>query len=127
MWKFIISFLTMLGLIKTATRKAGHMSPADRIEYVKSILGPGPIKCGHCGIAVSETVYKKKTFTKIKTATLLAICLIFLLVLSGCEPSPDGKPWSVNERCIKGVVYYVNGYKLAPAFKQDGSLYTCEN
>jgi len=47
-------------------------------------------------------------------------------MLSGCSPQPDGKPWVVQERCIKGVVYYLSGYQLAPAYKVGGSLYLCD-
>lgn len=48
-----------------------------------------------------------------------------VVVLGGCS-KPDGRPAFVEEICIKGVVYYSSGYQLAPAFKPDGTLYTCE-
>lgn len=54
---------------------------------------------------------------------LAIICAAF--VLGGCS-KPDGRPAFVEEICIKGVVYYSSGYHLAPAFKQDGTLYTCD-
>lgn len=54
------------------------------------------------------------------------ILIMSILLLVGCTSQPDGKPFSVDEICIKGVVYYNSGYKLAPAFKPNGTLYTCE-
>lgn len=52
--------------------------------------------------------------------------LLCVLFLSGCTAKPDGSEIRVREKCVKGVVYYVTGYKLAPAFKSDGTLFTCD-
>ncbi len=55
----------------------------------------------------------------------LIVAFIALLCV-GCERQSDGKSYSTRDECIRGVVYYESGYKLAPAFKPDGSLYTCD-
>jgi len=59
------------------------------------------------------------------------LLIIFSFVLSGCAPTAgkytDGNPgFFGREICKSGVVYYTNGQGIAPAFKPDGSLYTCE-
>ena len=65
---------------------------------------------------------------KLRLITLLALILSAGLV-AGC----DDKKTRVNgffgyeEDCIKGVVYYKKLYMLAPAYKQDGTLYLCES
>lgn len=57
---------------------------------------------------------------------LLAI-IAGVVVLSGCTDPNTGIRATESIRCIKGVEYYASGYRLAPAFKPDGTLYTCEN
>lgn len=54
------------------------------------------------------------------------LVLLGMFMLTACSPQADGKPWAVKEQCIKGVVYYTTGYQLAPAFKPDGTLITCD-
>lgn len=51
--------------------------------------------------------------------------VVLSILLVGCGSQSDGKPWAVEEICIKGVTYYASGYQLAPAFHPDGKLYTC--
>lgn len=74
---------------------------------------------------------------KLTRLTLTASILSVLLCVSGCgmegNPATDGrsKITSIDrdtwpyEICIKGVVYYSHGHGKSPAFKSDGSLYTC--
>jgi len=61
---------------------------------------------------------------------------LFCVLLVGCgfsessgtytKPSSYEKDRLVKEKCMNGVVYYVSGHNsLAPAFKPDGSLFTC--
>lgn len=57
---------------------------------------------------------------------MLVITLSLLLGATACSDQPDGEFWGMKERCIKGVIYYSYGYRLAPAFKPDGSLFTCD-
>ena len=55
----------------------------------------------------------------------LLIIFVAVAMLSGCMDKPQGSEIAVEERCVKGVTYYLTGYQLAPAFRADGSLYTC--
>lgn len=57
---------------------------------------------------------------------MLVITLSLLLGVAACSDQPDGKSWGMKERCISGVIYYYDADKLAPAFKPDGSLFTCD-
>lgn len=58
------------------------------------------------------------------------IIILSAVVLVGCGSSGEYTGREIRtmslmvEKCFNGVVYY-NG--IAPAFKPDGSLYTCEN
>ena len=66
---------------------------------------------------------------KFKKILLIAVLLSAGLV-AGCG---EGKDERVNgyfgyaKKCIRGVVYYERLYMLAPAYKQDGTLYLCES
>lgn len=63
----------------------------------------------------------KETFMK------YLILIISTSVLMACE-EPPAKNYTINNVdtfCIKGVLYYSRHHKMAPAFKQDGSLYLC--
>lgn len=58
----------------------------------------------------------------------MKIKLIILAVVIGlvvCGEIDGVGPFS-EEICLKGVTYYKGHMSLAPAFKQDGTLYTCE-
>lgn len=57
----------------------------------------------------------------------LKIITMIVLLASVTACSDEGLPFGVNEECLRGVVYCSSGYKLAPALKPDGSLYTCGN
>jgi hypothetical protein len=61
---------------------------------------------------------------------------LFCVLLVGCgfsessgtytKPSSYERERLLKEKCIYGVVYYVSGNSsLAPAFKPDGTLFTC--
>lgn len=56
--------------------------------------------------------------------------LITILVI-GCAPQTPGKytnkqlPGMLLETCINNVTYYESNHQLAPAFRPDGTLYTC--
>ena len=63
-----------------------------------------------------------KIFNKLIVASIISSSIL----LAGCVPTPEGSNVSVREGCIKGVTYYYTGHKLSPAFKPDGSLYTCD-
>jgi len=57
----------------------------------------------------------------------MKIVLILLFVfIAGCSENKD-LPLLTFEECISGVVYYKSGYRLAPAFKVDGTLYLCDS
>lgn len=65
-----------------------------------------------------------------KTIILITVAV----ALSGCTPtkyskSPDGletmRNLSPSEACIGGVVYYIKGQRLAPAFNKDSTVKTC--
>jgi hypothetical protein len=60
----------------------------------------------------------------LKRSCVFAVALSALLC-AGCVPKPEGSELSVREACIKGVTYYYTGYRLAPAFKPDGTLFVC--
>lgn len=53
--------------------------------------------------------------------------LMISIFLAGCNSGEfTGIPGKFPEECINGVVYYSTGHGAAtPAFKQDGSLYLC--
>ncbi len=54
------------------------------------------------------------------------IAVVF--ALAGCSEgllSPEGR-FGLDEYCLKGVVYYTSHNQIAPAFKPDGTLYTCK-
>lgn len=63
------------------------------------------------------------------------ISLVLLMLLTGCDSKVQinelGKSEHMNSRntfnrvCLQGVIYYENTKRLAPAFKPDGTLYTC--
>ncbi len=59
------------------------------------------------------------------------ITAVALALLVGCGPVPrdsEGRR-SVNvygEICLNGVVYYTGTYSLAPKFKPDSTIETCE-
>lgn len=61
------------------------------------------------------------------------IIILLVIVLVGCGKNGEYTngnipPLSIRtEKCFNGVVYYNTGQGIAPAFKPDGSLYTCEN
>lgn len=61
------------------------------------------------------------------------IIIISAVVLVGCGSSGEYTGREIHtmslmvEKCFNGVVYYNSGQGIAPAFKPDGSLYTCEN
>lgn len=60
--------------------------------------------------------------------------LVVTLVV-GCTPEPEKHGKYTNnaplpgvmyeEACLNNVVYYNSSHHLAPAFKPDGTLYTC--
>jgi hypothetical protein len=56
---------------------------------------------------------------------------ILVVTLAGCEPvpRPPDHELSLTEPqgtvCYRGVVYYQYINSIAPAFKPDGTLYTC--
>jgi len=52
---------------------------------------------------------------------ILTVAIVFSII--GYKPKNSH---GLDEVCFKGVVYYKSLYKLAPAFKQDGTLYLCE-
>jgi hypothetical protein len=58
---------------------------------------------------------------------LITIVLV-LLVLGGCRNPGEftGEMTRGGERCKNGVVYYLAGHSIAPAFKPDGTLFLCE-
>ena len=60
-----------------------------------------------------------------KNIMLIAVIAAVLLTLTGCK-TESGEPMGIRDSCIKGVVYYYNGYQLAPAYKTDGTLYLCK-
>jgi len=67
----------------------------------------------------------------LKRSTFALSILIALLAVSGCKDnskitSKDKGTWPY-ELCVKGVMYYSFGHGKAPAFKVDGSLYTCDS
>jgi len=67
----------------------------------------------------------------LKRSTLALSILIALLAVTGCKENlkittKDKDNWPY-ELCVKGVVYYSFGHGKAPAFKADGSLYTCDS
>ena len=67
---------------------------------------------------------------KLKKYTFVLSVLMVLLVVSGCKKEPisyiGGKTWP-GELCVNGVVYYSFGHGKAPAYKIDGSLYSCDD
>jgi hypothetical protein len=54
--------------------------------------------------------------TRVCLTTLLCLCV------AGCNLDYNEN----DTTCIRGVEYYRTGHQLAPAFKPDGTLYTCE-
>lgn len=57
--------------------------------------------------------------------------LTLLILIASCEDDKGYKTapaWGsvVNEKCVKGVIYYNAYNRMAPAFKPDGTLYTCD-
>jgi hypothetical protein len=52
--------------------------------------------------------------------------LILIFALAGCLPPTKITYTGYETECIRGVVYYNSGHRLAPAYKQDGTLYTCD-
>ena len=55
---------------------------------------------------------------------LIFILFASIFVLSGCESTT--RHIEASTVCLQGVQYYITGYHLAPAFKPDGTLYTCK-
>lgn len=59
------------------------------------------------------------------------IVLIIMTLIVGCGGQGEYTKFKGSgifaEKCINGVVYYFQGHGMAPAFKPDGSLYTCNN
>lgn len=55
------------------------------------------------------------------------LILLLSLVLVGCSSDEiTNIPLnSLRKICIEGVIYY-NSHSITPAFKPDGTLYTCE-
>ena len=53
--------------------------------------------------------------------------LMISIFLAGCNSGEfTGIQSRYSEECINGVVYYITGnWASTPAFKQDGSLYIC--
>lgn len=66
----------------------------------------------------------------LKRSTLVLSALMALLAVTGCndkrETFIDGNSWP-SEMCIRGVVYYTFGHGKAPAYKPDGTLYSCDS
>lgn len=56
----------------------------------------------------------------------LLVWLLLVAVVTGCheDRSVDGFP-GVEEVCIKGVVYYKDYHRLAPALMPSGRPYLC--
>lgn len=64
---------------------------------------------------------------RIISTTLLALFLSAGLV-AGCGEIESSKhPFGYRTDCVRGVVYYQGGSAMAPAYKQDGTLYLCES
>lgn len=64
---------------------------------------------------------------------VLLILLIVVFAMFGCSndvQSPKDKQkygdvGPIRESCIKGVMYYTSGHKMAPALKPNGTPYLC--
>jgi len=56
------------------------------------------------------------------TLTIIVVTLLVLLFAS-CDGKRNG---GYHLKCIDGVEYLTNVYALAPHFKPDGSLFTCD-
>lgn len=57
------------------------------------------------------------------------VAVVLSIVVIGCSSEHIIHQYSIKNMskiCIEGVVYYV-GSGYAPAFKKDGTLYTCES
>ena len=59
--------------------------------------------------------------------------LISIAILGCSEPVSEGRftgiittDISTLEMCKAGVVYYTRGQGIAPAYRPDGSLFTCQ-
>jgi hypothetical protein len=69
-----------------------------------------------------------------KKVWFLMICILSLVALGCADYEKDIRTdhdkfidrIAGMEVCLKGVVYYNGNNRLTPAFKPDGSLYTCE-
>jgi hypothetical protein len=76
----------------------------------------------------------KKLQKIIILAVVSFICLLGIgyshdeLVVQSSKTASTNKPkygFKYQNECIRGVVYYEYMSRLAPAFKPDGTLYTC--
>ena len=60
-----------------------------------------------------------------KYIAIISIVLLLTACNSDLPQHELHRTGDTNIKCLQGVVYYWRIYGMAPAFKQDGSLFTC--